>query len=86
MPNFAEEKQLKKRDIVRKKAELEHGRKKVRSLAERKRAKSRQMENTLSELTEERKLQKKLKTGRISKNDYDTKIGKIYKKSEYGIN
>lgn len=40
----------------------------------------------MNELTEERKLQKKLKTGKISKNDYDSKIGKIYKKSEYGIN
>lgn len=40
----------------------------------------------MNELTEERKLQKKLKTGKISKNDYESKIGKIYKKSEYGIN
>jgi hypothetical protein len=74
---------LRKRELTKKKAELEQGRKKVRSLAERNRAKNRRMDNELEELAQEEKLSKQLKTGKINQSDYDTKIEKIYKRVEY---
>jgi hypothetical protein len=74
---------LKKRDLTKKKAELEQSRKKVRSLAERNRAKTRTMDNELEELGKEEKLAKKLKSGKLKQKDYDNQIEKIYKRSEY---
>lgn len=74
---------MRKRELTKKKAELEQGRKKVRSLAERNRAKNRRMDNELEELAQEEKLSKQLKTGKINQSDYDTKIEKIYKRVEY---
>jgi hypothetical protein len=57
---------LKKRLMVRKKADKEHSKKKVRSAAERKRAKTRMQENEMKELAVEAKLGKSLKAGRIT--------------------
>jgi hypothetical protein len=49
---------LKKRDILRKKAEKEQGKKKVRSAAERKRARTRREDAEMVELNKEAKLNK----------------------------
>lgn len=84
IPNpFLEEIKIKKREMSRKKAEKEHGQKKVRSAAARKRARTRTQMNEQAEMAIEHKLGKKLKAGKITQQEYDTEIEKIYKRIEY---
>lgn len=73
---------LEKRKITKKKAEREQGRKKVRSYAERNRAKQRAEQNLMTEVNYEEKLDRKLKAGRITQEEYDAALEKMYKKYE----
>ena len=61
---------LKKRKIIKAKAEKEQGRRKVRSHAERGRAKKRVIDNDMAEYNFEKKLKKKLKDNKITKEEY----------------
>ena len=79
------EKLIKKRQFLRKKADKEKNKKKIRSKAERNRAKLRQMENLDMEMKIERKLEKKLKSGKITQEEYDKNMDKLDKKYESGL-
>lgn len=57
----------------------------MRSLAERNRAKKRQVENEMTELNEEKKLDRKLRQGKITKEEYDESLENLYKKYEYPV-
>lgn len=76
------EKFLKKKAYFRKKAEKEKRNKKVRSRAERNRAKMRESDNLDKELKREEKLARLLKKGKISEKEYDKELDKVNKKYE----
>lgn len=76
---------LEKRAVRRDKAEKEQGQPKVRSKAERNRAKHRETENQFNEFSEEQKLKRKMVKGKLTKTDYETKLNKIDKKHEYKV-
>ena len=69
----------------REKAEKEHKQKKVRSHAARQRAKHREYDNELGALQDDAKLMKKLKTGKISKAEYEKQTEKLDKSQMYGL-
>jgi hypothetical protein len=74
--------QLQKRKALKKKAKKEQGRKKVRSFAERNRAKNRANENMMRELNFEERLDKKLKSGKITQQEHEEALEKMYRKYE----
>lgn len=71
--------------MLKKKAQKEQGKRKVRSFAERKRAKERQLTKEITELNKEKKLERKLKKGKITQEEYDQQMGDLYKKYEYPV-
>lgn len=68
---------------MKKRAEKEQSSRKVRSHAERKRAKDRQLDKEMNELNEEKKLDRKLRKGKITQDEYDEALEDLYKKHEY---
>ncbi len=74
---------LEKRVSVKEKLQKEQEKKKIRSKAERGRAKKRGELKEFEEMKEEMKLEKKLKHHRIDPKVYEEKIAKIDKKHEY---
>lgn len=77
--------ELEKRAVLKNKFEKESNTRKVRSKAERNRAKTRESDNQISEFTAEEKLKKQLKQGKLTKEDYDSKLDKIDRKHEYKV-
>ena len=77
--------ELEKRAVVKNKFEKESNTRKVRSKAERNRAKTRESEKQISEFTAEEKLKKQLKQGKVSKKEYEEKLDKIDRKHEYKV-
>ena len=75
--------QLVKRAQHKEKLEKEQTTRKVRSKAERNRAKGRETEREMSEFFVEKKLTKQLKQGKLDTEDYDQAISKIDRKHEY---
>lgn len=74
---------LEKRAHRKEQLEKEQDKKKIRSKAERNRAKTRETVKQFNEFSKEEKLKKKLKTGKLSKQDYEEEVAKIDKKYEY---
>lgn len=68
---------------MKKKFEKEEGKKKIRSKAERQRAKTRENQKQFDEFTKEKTLKKKMMSGKISKKEYEQEINKLDRKYEY---
>lgn len=69
-----------KRQAIKEKYEKEQGKRKVRSKAERGRAKLREQSNLLDDYKKEEKLERQLKKGKINKDDYEKENSQSIKK------
>lgn len=74
---------IEKRQSRKHQLEKEEGKKKIRSKAERNRAKTRENYKQFDEYNEEERLLKKLKKGKIDKQSYQDAVQKIDRKYEY---
>lgn len=74
---------VEKRAAIKEQREKEQDKKKIRSKAERQRAKKRETQKQFDEFSKENKLKKLMKSGRISKSEYEEQLNKIDRKYEY---